>query len=281
MTLVAYHLLRINRSASTLHIVITDVHLRAIDGAAIGVLGHVTRLGRPNALAVTPYVVDGRLLVTSTLALIDKAAALRLDPRVTLTAGGVAVSGTACVEVDTSPAFFDRSVRRQELMKYPPARSLLSIPCHRRLLPWYVGRVAIWIEPNEVAVRPATDDTTVTVVDERGHLVTTIIERPDDLDADVLRVGEVPSGPAVLLVHAEDTAMRDLRQLGRHGRVVDGALHVERRRGSLASHRTGTLDELRTLRALAAKARANRAQLATWPPIGSPSTPKPRRGTPS
>ena len=73
MTLVAYQLLRINRSASTLHVVITDEHLRAIDGAAIGVLGHVTRLGRPNALAVTPYVVDGRLLVTSTLALIDKA----------------------------------------------------------------------------------------------------------------------------------------------------------------------------------------------------------------
>ncbi|MFN8024567.1 MAG: hypothetical protein U0Q03_23770 [Acidimicrobiales bacterium] len=244
--------------------------LERVDRAAIGVLGHLTGSSRPNALAVTPYVVDGRLLVTSTLALVDKAEALRRDPRVTLTAGGIAVSGTASVEVDTTPAFFDRYVRRRELAKYPPARSLLSIPGHRRLLPWYVGRVAMWIEPEVVVEQHIDDDTTITVVDAAGRLGTTSIARPHDLDADRLDAAGAPDGRAVLLVHAEDPAMRQLRQLRRHGQVVDGVLHVERRTGSLAPRATGTLDELRSLRTLAAAARANRARLATWPAITHP-----------
>lgn len=249
---------------------LSSEQLDRVDRAAVGVLGHVSRSSAPNALAVTPYVVDGRLLVTSTLALIDKAESLRHDPRVTLTAGGVAVAGTATVEVDTTSAFFDQYVRRRELAKYPPARSLLSLPCHRRLLPWYVGRVAMWIEPDIVVEQPVDDDTTITVVDAAGRLATTSVPRPNDLDADRIEAVGAPNGRAVLLVHVEDPAMRQLRQLRRHGQLVDGVLHVERRTGSLALRSKGTLDELRSLRTLAAAARVNRTRLATWPAITHP-----------
>jgi hypothetical protein len=102
-----------------------------IDQAAIGVFAYVTRAGTPNACAVTPYVVDGAVVVTSTLALVAKAAAVRRDPRVVLLAGGTEVRGAGAVAVDPTPAWFDEHLRDQERRTYPPARSLLAVPGHR------------------------------------------------------------------------------------------------------------------------------------------------------
>jgi hypothetical protein len=250
-----------------------EPHLGRIGAAVVGVLGHVTPSGRPNAVAVTPYVVDGELIVTSTLALVDKAAAMRLDPRVTLTAGGVTVSGTATIAVDPTPAWFDRHLRSQELAKYPPSRSLLAIPYHRHLLGWYVGRVVIRIDPASVTEQTAADRATVTVVDGDDRLRTwSVPPPPGAADAEVgdrlELAADVDDGPALLLVHEESADQRDLRQLGLRGTVQGGVLHVASRRGTLVPTRSGTLQQLAQLRTLGRRARANRELLASWPQLG-------------
>ena len=58
-------------------------YLARFDAAAVGVLGDVSRSGVPSVVVVTSYVVEGTLVVTSTLALIDKASALLADTPVT------------------------------------------------------------------------------------------------------------------------------------------------------------------------------------------------------
>jgi hypothetical protein len=245
---------------------IDAAYVERVDRAQLGVLGHVTPSGRPNALAVTPYVIGGRVAITSTLALVDKAAALRADPRVTLTAGGLEIVGTAAVQVDPTPEFFDRYLRQQELAKYPPARSLLSLPFHRRSLGWYVGRVVMWIDAESVTEQAVGDRATVTRVDRDGRLRTRSVPVPADPTADELPLPPgVGDGPALLLVHDEDPDMRDLRQFAARGVVRNGVLRVTNRRGTLAPTRTGTVDQLRSLRFLAGRARANRSRLADWP----------------
>ena len=251
----------------------TDVEqLQRIDRASVGVLGHVGRDGAPNAVAVTPYVIDGGVVVTSTLALIDKAAALLADPRVTLSAGGIAVSGTATVEVDRSPRFFDEFIREQELLKYPPAKSLLALPFHRRLLPWYVGRVIVRIHADSVADQTVGDRVTVTVLDAHGRLRTWNAPDPDDVTTEQIAVGAlIPDGPVLLLVHEEESAMRDLRQLAIRGTVADGTLRVAGRRGTLTPTKRSASGEVAILRALARRSRANRERLAEWPQYEPPT----------
>jgi hypothetical protein len=58
--------------------------------------------------------------------------------------------------------------------------------------------------------------------------------------------------------------MGDLRQLTMHGTVCDGIFRVGRRTGSLELAHPGTLDQLRSLRALGRAARKNRPVLARW-----------------
>ncbi len=261
-----------DRLVTIVRLVSSAQQFKSVDRASVGVLAYVTANGRPNALAVTPYVVDGRLVVTSTLALIDKAASIRVDPRVTLTAGGLTITGTATVQVDPTPAFFDQHIRHQELVKYPPTRSLLAVPFHRKILRWYVGRVVIWIEPDSMEEQQMSDRVTITVLDEHDRLQTWCVPAPGDVMADRLALlDHVTDGAAVALVHEEDPDMRDLRQLAIRGVVTGGTLHVSKRRGTLAPTRTGTFGELKRLRVLACQARANRDRLAGWPLIDPPN----------
>jgi len=242
--------------------------MQAVDSAPVGVLAYVMRSGHPNACAVTPYVVDGVPVVTSTLALIDKAAAVRRDERVALLAGGVQLSGRAAVAVDTTPAWFDRHLRHQELTKYPPARTILSIPGHRRFFAWYVGRVVMSIIPDLVVERSGGDLATITVLGSDGVLRVFPIPRPADLEAAELALDtSIPDGRAVLLIHEEDPDMSDLRQLTLHGWVAAGAFRVERRRGSLQATPQGWRQQLATSRQLARRATTNRERLAEWPTI--------------
>jgi len=62
---------------------------------------------------------------------------------VALLGGGVQVRGRAAVAIEGDGEWFDRVIRAQELRKYPPARFLLRLPGHRRLLWWYVGRAVV------------------------------------------------------------------------------------------------------------------------------------------
>ncbi len=266
MPCVTYHMLRNKRYVSMLTRVLTEQQVTRIGGAAVGVLGHTTAKGLPNAVTITPYVVDGKLVVTSTLALIQKAAALLADPRVTLSAGGVVVEGVATVKVDLTPQYFDRFIRAQELRKFPPARSLLALPFHRTLLPWYVGRVIIQIQPQEVLDQQLGDAVTLTGLDVAGRLWTRNIPSPSSLsDGRVDMPAAVADGPALLLLHEEDVAMRDLRQVAVRGVICAGVLEVTARRGSLDPSSKSSTDELRSLRHLARAAKRNRALLTTWP----------------
>jgi hypothetical protein len=241
-----------------------DTVLATLDRSAVGVFAYVMRSGRPNACAVTPYVVDGVATVTSTLALVDKAAAVRRDPRVALLAGGAHLGGRASVSVDLTPSWFDQHLRDQERAKYPPARSILGVPGHRCLFSWYLGRVVISIDDTEAAVRPGDDHTTITVLDSAGALQTFPIADLDDATADSIPVPSIPDGHAVVLIHEENESMTSMRQLAIHGEVASGVFAAVRRRGTIEPEPHGLRAQLRTSRTMARQAKANRPRLQTW-----------------
>lgn len=246
----------------------TPNDLATLCDAPVGVFAYVTRAGRPNACAVTPYVVGDRAVVTSTLAYLAKARAVRSDPRVALLAGGIAMEGRGEVGIDRTSSWFDRNLRTEELRKYPPAQGILGIPGHRWLFSWYLGRAVIALDPDSVAERPGSDHVTVAVLDTDGHLhlrpLTATAAPPADApEVDV--PGDVPDGPAVVLVHEESDDLSELHQLAIHGHIRHGVLHVDR---SVESDLGGggTLAQLRSARHLAARARAEAASTDGWPP---------------
>jgi len=237
--------------------------LERFDGARVAVLGFVGSDGSPRSCAVTPYVVDGELTVTSTLAYLAKVRAMSQRPDVVLYASGSHAVATAAVAMHESPAWFDEHLRDQERRKYPPARSLLALPFHRRLLWWYVGRAVITLRSPVVETVRGADTTTITsLVDGKPCVRPTEV---DDPAASVIDVGAgIADGPACLLVHDEDDDMAELRQLTVRGTVADGHLHVQHRSGSLEPTNPGTLAQLRSLRSLGRAAAANRTEIASW-----------------
>jgi len=102
--------------------------LESIAAAPIGVFAYVRKDGTPNAIPVTPFVTGGKIVVTSTLAYVAKAAAVRRDPRVALLAGDVRISTTARVLVDQTPSWFNTHIRDDEIKKFPPTKQLLQLP---------------------------------------------------------------------------------------------------------------------------------------------------------
>jgi len=235
----------------------------AVDAAAVGVFAFIGADGRPRACPVTPYLYGGEAVVSSTLAFTAKVAAVRADPRVALLAGGCLVRARASVDIDLTSTTFDEQVRTQELRKYPPARRLLAIPGHRRLLWWYVGRAFIRIPLADCSAVPGADRVTLTVIADGRLAILTL-----DPSADAL-AGEFPvpagvQGPACVLFHQEDDQMAELRQLALHGTVSGGVFRAERRAGSLAPARPSALGQLTTLRSLARQARRKRAVFDRW-----------------
>lgn len=234
--------------------------LDAIADASIGVLAWIRADGSPGACAVTPYVVDDRVVITSTLAFTAKAAAVRRDPRVAVLAGGWLVSGDADVFVDESPQWFDRHVRAAEVRKFPPTRSILAIPGHRCLFPWYVGRIVISFRPDHVEPAPGDDAATVARLADGRVRVEPVAMTPDELPD----FAGCDDGPVQLLFHEEHDRMSDLRQLSIRGSVVRGRFAEERRSGSLGPGSTGTIAQLRELRTMARSAKRNRTKLREW-----------------
>lgn len=238
----------------------------AIDASPVGVLGWLDREGSPRSCAVTPYRVSDDVVVTSTLALLGKVRALQRDPRAAVLAGGYEVRGSASLSLDTTSRSFDEQIRDQERAKYPPSRSLLAIPGHRRLLWWYVGRAFVRLPLERAAPRPGGDRVTATVVDARGPTILPIPGATGFEDATIgskVWLGDtVPDGPACVLVHDEPDDPVELLQLALAGRVADGTLTVTRRTGTLEPSRPGTIAQLRQLRALGRSARRSRDRTA-------------------
>ena len=239
--------------------------LTAMDDAAIGVFGFIGRGGRPLSCAVTPYLDCGQPVVTSTLALVGKIGAVLRDERVALLAGGTEARGRATVAVEDDGKWFDRAIRTQELRKYPPARFLLRLPGHRRLLWWYVGRAVVRLPADGLRAVPGADRVTVTGIDHDGLVSVVPVTGDVQLDADEIPLqAGLPDGPACLLVHEESAGMSDLRQLRLEGEMVSGRLSVQRRSGTLAATHQGPLAQLRDLAALGRAATANRPRIESW-----------------
>jgi hypothetical protein len=270
--------------------------LAAVTNPAVGVFGFVGRDGRPRSCAVTPYLDHGQPVVTSTLALVGKIGAVLRDERVALLAGGVQARGRATVTFEDDGTWFDQAIRAQELRKYPPARFLLRLPGHRRLLWWYVGRAVVRLPADDLRAVPGSDRVTVTGIDRDGLVSVVPVPGhvPLDADADTDQIplpAGLPDGPACLLVHEESAGMSDLRQLRLEGDLVDGRLTVRRRDGTLTPAKHGPLAQLRDLATLTRAATANRPRIESWktqqspvsespptPPARHPPGPRPRSG---
>src|SRR5258706_674353 len=97
------------RGRTTLHNMRSVTALERVEVAPVGVFAWCRADGAPRSCAVTPYVIDGRVVITSTLALPVKALAVARNPHVALLAGGWLIrSAGARVTVDPSPVWFDR-----------------------------------------------------------------------------------------------------------------------------------------------------------------------------
>jgi hypothetical protein len=234
-----------------------------IADSTVGVFAWMRADGSSTSCAVTPFVVDDRVVVTSTLAYTAKAAAVRRDPRVAVLAGGRLVSGRAEVFVDESPEWFDRNIRDVEARKFPPTRSILSIPGHRRLFPWYVGRIVIAFRPDHAEPVPGDDRVTATWPTADGIRIEPLTATPDELSG----AATVTEGPIHILFHEEHDRMKDLRQLAIRGTVSAGRFVEESRRGSLDAGRATAWAQLRELRTLTRAARRNRERIRAWTPV--------------
>ena len=185
------------------------------------------------AWPVTPYIGGERVVVTSPLAFIRKAEHVRRDGRVAMLVGGVHVRGNAEVRADASGDGFVADYLQQELRKYPPARTLVKVPLHRKLFAWYFGRGIMSFAPERVATRAGDDTATLITLDADGFpsiVPIAVAEAP----AGVFAVGtESGEGAACMLIHRETADMSDLRSLLVRGDIAAGTFTVRSRVGSL------------------------------------------------
>ena len=146
------------------------------------------------------------------------------------------------------------------------------MPLHRWLFDWYFGRAFMEITPSAVRAVPGADRATLITLDADGlPLITPLAEPPADAASWPLQAPDgtplsgVADGPATILVHAEDAAMRDLRQQHLRGAVRDGAFVVATRHGTVAaSPPRGWWAELREQLELRRRGRAGRARVEGW-----------------
>lgn len=249
-----------------------EAALTAVDAAPVAIFAARDAHGVPTGWPMTPYRDGAQAVVTSTLAFLDKTALVRRDGRVALLAGGWLWQGTAAVHADVSGDEFVRRFLADERRKYPPVESILAVPLHRWLFDWYFGRVFIEITPQRVRAQPGADAAVLITLDADGLPLITPTAMPDVAagawplrGADGSALGEIPDGPATVLLQAEDAAMRDLRQLHLRGAVRDGVFRVRRRRGSLApTPPRGWWAELTEQWTLRQRGRAGRARIEQW-----------------
>ena len=174
----------------------TQAMLEAVDHAAVAVFAFFGSRGQVIAVPVTPYSHDGKVIVTATLAYTRKAELVRQDPAIALLAGGMHCAGRAEVFSDVSGDFFVTHLLEHELRKYPPARSLVKVPFHRRIFAWYFGRAVISFDAEQVESRAGDDSVTlVSGVDGRVGIKPLDLGY-DALDATVELSTDGPDGPA-------------------------------------------------------------------------------------
>lgn len=265
-------MLRITVPGSTIHnMCFVKEGLASAGSAPVGVFAWCRHDGLPRSCAVTPYVIDGSIVVTTTLALPTKAFAVQRDQRVALHAGGWLVQARGIVRADPTPRWFDQFLRAQELAKYPPARSLLAVPGHRRLFSWYVGRVVIRLADPEMTRSEdvATDRATVTGVRD-GRLridPLVVLEQFSEERAAEVTIPRNVDGPVDVLVHEEHRDFSQLCQLHVRGVAESGCVGEAKVSGSLTPRSGSAIRQLRDLRDLGRLARRHASRVAALPSV--------------
>ena len=192
----------------------------------------------PGAVGVVPLVLGGRPAVALPWAQVetaraaaasDSAALVLSDPRLAgpRWAPLVATGRLTLVEDGTGELFTDELLD-QELRKHPPARALADSPMLRREHWWYLPRLVLVLETDEVVPGGRRDGPAdaVLAVDDRGLHVRTV--RVGDWDADPLDCRGGPAdvaGPAVFV--GQELSVPDLERWTVHtttGRYRDGRL---------------------------------------------------------
>jgi hypothetical protein len=220
---------------------------RTVDGACIGELAWVGRQG-PDGMAVTPLRLGDRPAVAMPYAFADRLRGAGGSPSVTLaltdsrmTSSGWApllVAGRPTLQEDVEGRLFAEQLLGQELRKNPPARVYADTPLLRRENWWYLPRVVLVIEVEDVArahvrTRPGDDGVLVTVPPS-GRPEVDVVTVPDwtaqPLDLAVEGGGRPVrrDGAAALLAH--NFSVPDLERWVQRvtpGTLRDGRLHVD------------------------------------------------------
>ena len=151
------------------------------------------------------------------------------DPRLTGSRWTpLVVTGRLTLVEDGDGSLFTEALLDQELRKHPPARALADSHMLRREHWWYLPRLVLVLEPDDVVPGRRRDDPADAVlgVDDGGLHVRTV--RIPDWDADPLPVLDGPpgaSGPAVLV--GQELSVPDVERWTVHtttGQYADGRL---------------------------------------------------------
>ncbi len=235
--------------------------LRAVCGAPAGVLAYHGSRGQLVPVAVTPYVLDGVVHITATLAYSRKAGLIRQSPKVALLAGGVYLRADVAVYADVKGEFFIKHLLEQEMRKYPPARTLRRIPFHRQLFGWFFGRAIMKLEPIAVAADAGDDAWTLVTEGENGYPSIRPIAEADPEGGDVRIPPEVAGapGPAVVFFHNESEDMSELTSKAFRGEIRDGSFVARARPASSQAGGAGGQ------RGRSANAKRAREAMKDWP----------------
>lgn len=206
---------------------------------------------RPESMPATPLLADDVPCLALPYADLEQAAALRAAPEIAFAATdarslpdgarGVAAFGSVTVADDLDGSVFTETLLEQELMKYPPSRTLADSLLLRRENWWWLPRLIVRLDTVhrtvELASRADPAGEAVLVRDGVGlRLDTVTARRWDDqrlvltsLDGEELR-GD--GAPALVLGH--DYTLPDFERWESwtvRGRLWGDELIVEERRG--------------------------------------------------
>ena len=235
--------------------------LRAIYDAPAAVLAYHGSRGQLVPVAVTPYVLDGVVYITTTLAYSRKAGLIRRSPKIALLAGGVYLLANASVYADVKGAFFTRHLLEQEMRKYPPARTLRRVPFHRQIFGWFFGRAIIKLEPVAAEADAGDDAWTLVTEGENGYPSIHRVPEADPEGGDVTIPPELAGsqGPAVVFCHSESEDMSELTSVAFRGEIRDGSFTAKARPAEPVAGVAGGA------RGRRANARRARQAMKDWP----------------
>lgn len=205
----------------------------ALSAASIGELAWVDADGCPHVEGAIPMLLDGAPAIAFTYAehdlAVDVAAADRLvvavtEPRSTgSTFRPLVCAGRPRLVPDPTGDLFVDDLLTQELRRYPPSRLLVDSPMLRREHWWYLPRMIVVIEVDDVRDIPArgpldddgTGDHVLAVANPGGVEVGVVAvgglsPASDRLDVALVDDRIPPSGPAALF--AQDASFPDLER---------------------------------------------------------------------